>query len=170
MRTVCTRYESPLGMIRMLANEKGLLRLEFEDEKESLMFHRAKANSDFFKPFLTQLDAYFTGKLQKFSIPIVLEGSPFQQRVWKALREIPYGQTASYREIARAVNNPLAARAVGAANHRNPVAIIVPCHRVIGSTGKLVGYGGGLWRKEALLEMEKRHLGIAQQEVFAKAS
>lgn len=170
MKTVYTMYESPLGMIRMLASSQELLRLEFEDEKESLIFRGAQQTSDFFEPVTKQLDAYFSGGLREFSFPIRLEGSVFQQRVWKALCEIPYGWTRNYGEIAEAVGNPRAARAVGAAIRRNPVAIIVPCHRVIGSSGKLVGYGGGLWRKEALLEMESQHLPIAQQPVSAKTS
>jgi methylated-DNA-[protein]-cysteine S-methyltransferase len=94
--------------------------------------------------------------LTEFTVPLVLRGSDFEQRVWTALRQIPYGETRSYGAIAKQVGEPDAARAVGVANNRNPVAIIVPCHRVIGSDGKLVGYGGGLHRKVALLELEAR--------------
>ena len=101
-----------------------------------------------------QLKAYFSGKLQAFDLPLAAEGSDFQRRVWRALRKIPYGTTASYGEIAKSVGNPAAARAVGMANGRNPIAIIVPCHRIIGSSGKLVGYGGGLRRKQTLLNLE----------------
>jgi methylated-DNA-[protein]-cysteine S-methyltransferase len=103
-----------------------------------------------------QLKAYFAGKLQAFDLPLAAEGSDFQLRVWKALRKIPYGTTASYGEIAKSVGNPAAARAVGMANGRNPIAIIVPCHRIIGSSGKLVGYGGGLRHKQTLLNLEFR--------------
>ncbi len=170
MKMIYTLYESPLGIIRLLAVSQGLLRLEFEDEKKSLVFNRAKRDADCFKPWKKQLDDYFAGKLQEFSIPYVMEGSEFQMRVWKALCDIPYGETRSYGEIARVVGNPQASRAVGAANRRNPLGIIVPCHRVIGSSGKLVGYGGGLWRKEALLDMEKRHLAITPKPISAKAS
>jgi len=170
MTTIYTTYESPLGMIRMLASDQGLLRLEFEDERESLMFRGARRAADYFEPFTEQLSAYFAGELREFSLPIALEGSGFQRRVWKALCEIPYGETRSYGEIARAVGNPRAARAVGTANRCNPVAIIIPCHRVIGSSGKLVGYGGGLWRKEALLEAERHYLALGKQPVSVKAS
>jgi methylated-DNA-[protein]-cysteine S-methyltransferase len=170
MKTTYTTYESPLGMIRMLASDQGLLRLEFEDERESLMFRGARRDGDYFEPFTEQLSAYFAGELREFSLPIALEGSAFQRRVWKALCEIPYGETRSYGDIARAVGNPRAARAVGTANRSNPVAIIIPCHRVIGSSGKLVGYGGGLWRKEALLEAERHFLALGKQPVSVKAS
>ncbi|MFH1010006.1 MAG: methylated-DNA--[protein]-cysteine S-methyltransferase [bacterium] len=170
MKTVYTMYESPLGMIRMLANSQGLLRLEFDEEKKSLLFYGAKFSRDDFGPIKGQLDAYFAGELRDFSIPVALEGSAFQMRVWKELQGISYGQTCSYSDIASAVGNPRAARAVGAAVRQNPVSIIVPCHRVIGSSGRLVGYGGGLWRKEALLEMEKRQLAIVPPSLSAKAS
>lgn len=105
-----------------------------------------------------QLDAYFAGDLRCFDLPLDLEGTPFQRQVWQQLLSVGYGQTASYQDIAYAIDNPNAVRAVGAANGRNPVAIIVPCHRIIGSGGraKLTGYGGGLWRKEWLL----RHEGV----------
>ena len=101
-----------------------------------------------------QLDAYFAGELEDFDLRLAPSGTPFQLQVWRALREIPYGATASYGEIARAVGQPGAARAVGGANNRNPIAIIVPCHRVIGAGGSLTGYGGGLDRKRLLLELE----------------
>jgi methylated-DNA-[protein]-cysteine S-methyltransferase len=101
-----------------------------------------------------QLDAYFAGELTEFDLPLAAHGSEFQLQVWAALRTIPYGQTASYGEIARAVGQPDSARAVGAANGRNPISIIVPCHRVIGASGALTGYGGGLERKRRLLALE----------------
>jgi len=170
MRTIYAMYESPLGMIRMLANSDGLLRLEFEDEKKSLLFYGAKFARNDFEPLTRELNAYFAGELQEFTIPVVLEGSAFQQRVWEALQRIPYGQTCSYLDIATGVGNARAARAVGAAVRQNPVAIIIPCHRVIGSTGRLVGYGGGLWRKEALLEIEKKNRQVVARTVSAKAS
>ncbi|MBN1937224.1 MAG: methylated-DNA--[protein]-cysteine S-methyltransferase [Anaerolineae bacterium] len=103
---------------------------------------------------LVQLDEYFSGVRRVFDLPLGLHGTEFQQRVWRQLLEIPYGQTASYAEVARALGNPQAVRAVGLANGKNPISIIVPCHRVIGSDGNLVGYGGGLWRKEWLLKHE----------------
>jgi len=105
---------------------------------------------------VAQLDEYFKRQRQTFDLPLELPGTAFQQQVWRQLLTIPYGQTASYLEIAQAIGNPQAVRAVGAANGRNPISIIVPCHRVIGANGQLTGYGGGLWRKEWLLAHEKR--------------
>jgi methylated-DNA-[protein]-cysteine S-methyltransferase len=99
---------------------------------------------------------YFAGRLTDFDLPIQLHGTPFQRRVWAALADIPYGETVSYGELAAQIGQPTAARAVGLANGRNPVAVIVPCHRVVGSTGSLVGYGGGLDRKRYLLRLEQR--------------
>lgn len=104
-----------------------------------------------------QLELYFEGRLREFDIPLLLDGTPFQVAVWRELVKIPYGETAGYGEIAAAIGKPKAARAVGMANHRNPLAIVVPCHRVIGADGKLVGYGGGLELKRRLLELEKRY-------------
>ena len=104
-----------------------------------------------------QLSAYFAGDLREFTVPLDLRGTPFQLLAWRALLEIPYGETASYGEIATAVGRPDAVRAVGATNGRNPIAVIIPCHRVIGADGTLVGYGGGLDRKRLLLELEAEH-------------
>ena len=101
-----------------------------------------------------QLEAYFAGRLQVFDLPLEPQGTPFQRRVWAALQTIPYGETRSYGEIARQIGCPGGARAVGMANNRNPINIVIPCHRVIGADGKLVGYGGGLSIKEALLRLE----------------
>jgi len=103
---------------------------------------------------LRQLTAYFAGRMTEFDLPLAMQGTEFQRRVWSALREIPYGETCSYGELARAIGKPAAVRAVGAANGRNPIAIVVPCHRVIGASGKLVGYGGGLPMKQMLLGLE----------------
>lgn len=103
-----------------------------------------------------QLQEYMNGERKSFAFPYELHGTPFQKRVWNALCEIPYGETRTYGEIAKAVGNPKACRAVGMANHNNPIAIVVPCHRVIGANGKLTGYGGGLDMKEYLLELEKK--------------
>ena len=101
-----------------------------------------------------QLRAYFAGALREFQLPLDIEGTDFQKRVWRQLTTIPYGETRSYRQIAAAIGSPNAVRAVGAANGANPIAIVVPCHRVIGTSGKLVGYGGGLPLKQRLLELE----------------
>jgi methylated-DNA-[protein]-cysteine S-methyltransferase len=106
----------------------------------------------------TQLNEYFAGRRTTFEVVLVMDGTPFQQRVWRALQTIPYGDTTSYGELARVIGRPAAARAVGLANARNPISIIVPCHRVIGADGTLTGYGGGTERKQQLLELESRHL------------
>jgi methylated-DNA-[protein]-cysteine S-methyltransferase len=106
------------------------------------------------KEAVRQLKAYFSGRLQTFDLAIRLEGTAFQRRVWQALRQVPFGETASYGQIARAIGRPTAARAIGAANGRNRIPIIVPCHRIIGSDGTLVGFGGGLGVKRALLRLE----------------
>ncbi len=110
---------------------------------------------------LGQLRAYFAGTLRRFDVPLAPEGTPFQQRVWRELLKIPYGETTSYGELARRIGSPNGSRAVGLANGANPISIIVPCHRVIGSTGKLTGYGGGLKTKEWLLALERGQLALA---------
>lgn len=107
-----------------------------------------------------QLDEYFQGKRTVFSLPFKLTGTPFQLAVWKELQNIPYGQTTSYKEIAQKINKPKAYRAVGMANNKNPLPIIIPCHRVIGSNGKLTGYAGGLNFKNYLLQLEKSHTNL----------
>lgn len=120
-----------------------------------------------FRDAIDQLKAYFTGKLKTFTLKLKLEGTAFQQRVWQQLRSIPYGQTVSYGQIAQAVGNPKASRAVGAANGKNPISIVVPCHRVIGSGGKLVGFGGGLSIKETLLSLERNTIGDSLPGLFS---
>jgi len=112
------------------------------------------ADSHPFREAKSQLRAYFGGELREFSLPLDPQGTPFQHRVWRALRAIPFGQTQTYGELARGIGRPTAARAVGAANGRNPLPILVPCHRVIGQSGRLTGYAGGLKIKQALLELE----------------
>ena len=113
--------------------------------------------TELIKEAAKQLDEYFKGERQIFSVKLNPQGTLFQQEVWKALLEIPYGETRSYKQVAERVGNPKASRAVGMANNRNPIFIIIPCHRVIGSTGKLVGYGGGIDVKEKLLNLEYEH-------------
>ena len=110
------------------------------------------------KNTIIQLDEYFEGKRSKFNIPLVLSGTVFQNAVWNALQQIPYGQTVSYKNIAQAIGNVKACRAVGMANNRNPLPIIIPCHRVIGQNGALVGYAGQIWRKEWLLKHERQYI------------
>ena len=114
------------------------------------------AETPLIKKAAAQIEEYFAGKRKKFSLPIALHGTEFQMAVWKALQEIPFGETRSYKDIAIMIGRPKAVRAVGMANNRNPVSIIVPCHRVIGHDGSLVGYGGGLPLKQQLLELEQK--------------
>lgn len=143
----------------MLAGDQGGLKIiSFQDGKHPMTPDPLWVYDE--KPFreaIKQFKAYFSGKLKTFSLKLAPEGSPFQRQVWQALKKVPYGKTVSYGEIAKAIGKPQASRAVGAANGRNPLSIVVPCHRVIGSTGQLVGYGGGLPIKELLLNMEERY-------------
>jgi len=155
-------YESPLGRYVLVTSGKGIVCLEPEEhantrvsrwKKEGIhMEEGCSLGNGAFR----ELDAYFAGTLRKFTLPLDLRGTPFQKGVWEALLEIPYGETRSYSYIASAIGRPAAVRAIGLANGANPVSIIVPCHRVIGKSGDLVGYGGGLERKRALLELENR--------------
>jgi methylated-DNA-[protein]-cysteine S-methyltransferase len=150
------RMKSPVGPLLLAAGEKGLRCLQFDGGKlpraargEVWIESRAAL-----RPYSQQLRAYFRGELKEFTCQLDLQGTKFQKECWEALRGIPYGATCSYAELARKVGRPRAFRAVGQANHRNPVAIIVPCHRVIGAGGSLTGYGGGLPIKEKLLRLE----------------
>ena len=118
-----------------------------------------KDSTPFAEP-IRQLRAYFAGELEAFDLPLAPQGTPFQLKVWNRLCDIPYGETISYGELARRIGNPNASRAVGLANGSNPIPIIIPCHRVIGSNGKLTGYGGGLPIKEKLLALERRQLRL----------
>jgi methylated-DNA-[protein]-cysteine S-methyltransferase len=160
--TSYTVLESPVGELLACAGTTGAVTgLHFLDRHT--MEPRPEWVSDE-RPFAElgrQLDEYFAGDLHDFDLELAPSGSPFQLDVWRALRAIPYGQTASYGEIAAAVGQPGAARAVGGANNRNPIAIIVPCHRVIGASGSLTGYGGGLDRKQQLLALESGVLTLA---------
>ena len=154
---------SPVGRILLAGNARALTHLSFQDGRHPIDPDPRWTYSA--KPFqqpIRQLKEYFSGKRKTFTIKLAPRGTPFQQRVWRALQSIPYGRTLSYGQIAKAIGKPKAARAVGAANGQNPVSIIVPCHRVIGSNGTLVGYGGGLSIKEALLAHEGTHHPKAQ--------
>lgn len=151
-----TRITSPIGTLALVSNGTALTRLSIADG-EAAAEADVPAESD---PVLAaareQLDAYFDMRLTQFDLPLELRGTEFQQRVWESLRVIPFAQTISYAELARRVGNPKAVRAVGAANGRNPLMIIVPCHRVIGADGSLTGFGGGIDRKRWLLDHETR--------------
>ncbi len=132
-------------------------RVGIEDKEGSMTYYFDGIEALLGEAF-AQLEAYFAGRRKTFDLPLRFdEGTPFMKQVWQALCTVPYAHTASYKDIAEAVGNPKACRAVGMANNRNPIAIIVPCHRIIGSTGALVGYGGGLGMKERLLELERRY-------------
>ena len=150
--------DTPVGKLLIAGDENGLRHVSFE--KSHYSAPTTKPGNDWqrcdqpFTETLQQLKAYFSGKLRAFDLPMAAEGTEFQRRVWKALCAVPYGVTASYGEVAKSVGNPAASRAVGLANGRNPIAIIIPCHRIIGRSGKLVGYGGGLHHKQTLLRLE----------------
>ena len=146
-------FVSKIGPLCLEEKEGKLTGLSFASKAEA-DGAQAEPPAPLLAEAVRQLKDYFEGNLKKFSLPLEPEGTPFQQAVWRELLRIPYGATASYGEIARRVGQPGAARAVGLANNRNPIAIAIPCHRVVGANGKLVGYGGGLDLKKALLKLE----------------
>ena len=157
MTTYYTVIESPVDPLLLTSDGTALTRLYFVERKHGPEIAASWIKSDDAAPFeqtRRQLDAYFSGELTDFDLPLRADGTDFQRCVWKLLRKIPFGTTISYSELARRSGNPNASRAVGLANGRNPISLIVPCHRVIGVNGKLTGYGGGLPRKAALLEFE----------------
>ena len=148
--------DSPVGRLLIAWNDEGLSAIQFQSESQRAASEAGwQAEEEIPEQIRRQLEAYFRGELHDFDLPLSMTGTPFQLEVWKALQGIPYGSTISYAELARRIGNPQAVRAVGAANGKNPVPIVVPCHRVIGSSGKLTGYGGGLHIKEALLNLER---------------
>ena len=150
-----TTIDSPIGPLLLAGDDAALHLLWFVNGR-----HVATPDPSWvedarpFKDVTTQLTAYFAGRLRAFDLPVEPGGTPFQSRVWRALRDIPYGETESYGALARRIGDPKAVRAVGLANGANPISIIIPCHRVIGSNGSLIGYGGGLPTKRALLDLE----------------
>jgi O-6-methylguanine DNA methyltransferase len=153
---LCFRTSSPVGPLFLAASPKGLVRLEFEArvQNPSPKTIQFKESRELLAPYLDQLNEYFAGQRREFSIPLDLRGTGFQLKCWRALLDIPYGETRSYRDLAQTIGHPNAFRAVGMSNNRNPVAIIVPCHRVIAADGSLCGYGGGLNIKRKLLDLE----------------
>jgi methylated-DNA-[protein]-cysteine S-methyltransferase len=152
---VYTHFDSPLGQITLQANEQGLLGTWFPICTTQPKNLGIEVNAHpILEKAIMQLEQYFNGTLQTFDVPISAKGTPFQQQVWAVLTTIPFGQTWSYQDIANAINNPKAVRAVGLANGKNPISVIVPCHRVIGKNGKLTGYAGGIDCKKALLKHE----------------
>jgi methylated-DNA-[protein]-cysteine S-methyltransferase len=160
-----TRLPSPLGPLVLVGTGDALTAIWLPSGHDASL----RPKPDWvetvapFREAVRQLNKYFAGTLRQFDLPLAPVGTPFQQGVWQALREIPYGQTVSYGHLARRIGRPAAVRAVGAANGRNPLAIVVPCHRVIGSDGRLVGYGGGLPAKSLLLELERRVIGAPER-------
>jgi methylated-DNA-[protein]-cysteine S-methyltransferase len=163
MRFAYKIFHSPVGKLKLVASDKGLLAVLWEDDKPNRvrLGELAKKHSH---PVLMeaerQLGEYFEGKRRSFSLALDMRGTPFQKNVWEALLAIPFGETRSYRDVARKLGNPEATRAVGGANARNPISIIVPCHRVIGSNGKLKGFAAGLETKARLLEFEQGHRAL----------
>jgi AraC family transcriptional regulator of adaptative response/methylated-DNA-[protein]-cysteine methyltransferase len=159
-----TWLEGPVGPLIAGATDRGVCLLEFSDRRMlETQFESIRRRLGPLLPgahpllgrLRSELAEYFEGKRREFTVPLVYPGTPFQVRVWEALRRIPYGETISYEKLARSVGSPGAQRAVGHANGRNPIAIVIPCHRVVNKDGKLGGYGGGLWRKQLLLDLEQ---------------
>jgi methylated-DNA-[protein]-cysteine S-methyltransferase len=157
MRYVCKTMKSPVGTLKLVASEAGLAAILWEHDNPRRVRLEA-ASEDEQHPVLIeaerQLNEYFARKRKTFSVKLDFIGTPFQKKVWQAMLRIPFGETRTYGELAKQIGDPRAARAVGAANGRNPIAIIGPCHRVIGASGKLTGYAGGLDAKERLLALE----------------
>ncbi|MGI9862179.1 methylated-DNA--[protein]-cysteine S-methyltransferase [Moorella naiadis] len=165
LQLTISQYNSPVGVLTLVASPAGICRLAFANEDGTALranlarvFKEATFSShpgnNLIQAACSQLDAYFTGRCRAFDLPLDLHGTPFQKAVWTALQAIPYGTTCSYIDLARAIGRPRAVRATGQAIGKNPVGIIIPCHRVIGKDGRLVGFGGGLAVKEWLLALE----------------
>lgn len=147
-------HDSPVGKLTLYSDGAALTGIEFEEPKYPLE-PAPRGDDKIIALTRRELDAYFAGKLKAFSVALKPSGTPFQQKVWMALRKIPYGATRSYGQQAQAIGAPNASRAVGLANGKNPIPIIVPCHRVIGASGSLTGFGGGIPRKKYLLDLEQ---------------
>lgn len=145
-------FNSPIGLIELQADRSELLSLKFQDEKRY-----QEEKTALLKAAREQLKEYFEGARKEFKLPLRIEGTDFQKSVWRQLREIPYGNTFSYKEVAEAIGNNKAYRAVGNANNKNSIPIIIPCHRVTASNGEIGGYGAGIWRKKWLLEHESKN-------------
>lgn len=145
--------QSPLGPLTLVEEDGALVQLAFDGYT---VLESEEVDSPLLREAERQLASYFAGQLQVFSLPLCTKGTPFQEKVWCALQKIPYGETRTYGELAAMIGQPTAARAVGGANHRNPLAIIIPCHRVVAAHGGLGGYGGGLDKKQWLLVLEEK--------------
>jgi methylated-DNA-[protein]-cysteine S-methyltransferase len=161
MRLAYAYLESPIGTLLLAGDASGLQQILFStDGRPARPDPEWQEDPSALTEPVRQLNAYFAGQLEQFDLALLPQGTPFQQTVWSELQKIPYGETISYGELARRIGNPKASRAVGLANGSNPISIVIPCHRVIGSNGKLTGYGGGLPIKEKLLALEKRQLRL----------
>jgi methylated-DNA-[protein]-cysteine S-methyltransferase len=161
--TFFNTVSSPVGRLTLVGEGDDLVGLYYDkDPLAAKMRATAVKDDGRLRPAVVQLEEYFAGTRTRFDLSLVPPGTPFQKKVWTALVRIPFGATASYGEIARAVGRPEASRAVGGANHRNPIAIIIPCHRVIGADGAMTGYGGGLPHKRLLLDLEARTASSGQ--------
>ena len=158
MTTYWTTTDSPVGPLLLTSDGRALTRVLFDADPDP---DWSAQPCDLLDRAVEQLREYFAGERTEFDLPLAPDGTPFQRRVWEALRTIPYAETISYRQLATRVGNPSASRAVGLANGRNPISLVVPCHRVIGADGSLTGYGGGLDRKRTLLDLERRVGGSA---------
>ena len=158
MTTYWTTTDSPVGPLLLTSDGRALTRVLFDADPDP---DWSAQPCDLLDRAVEQLREYFAGERTEFDLPLAPDGTPFQRRVWEALRTIPYAETISYRQLATRVGNPSASRAVGLANGRNPISLVVPCHRVIGADGSLTGYGGGLDRKRTLLDLERRVGGAA---------
>ena len=158
MSLICKTIDSPVGKLKLVASDDGLVAVLWENDNPRRV-RLGESLEDESHPILMetqrQLDEYFAGKRNNFSVPLDMRGTRFQKDVWAALRAIPFGETRSYGQLAKQLGNPRASRAVGAANGKNPLSIIVPCHRVIGSDGQLTGFAGGLNTKTHLLKLEQ---------------
>jgi len=162
-----TRYDSPVDTLLLVADDKALAGIHFSGGRRAPVIDagwKEQPGRPLLRKAIRQLDEYFAGRRKTFDLPLAPEGTPFQLAVWRALRDIPYGETQSYGDIARRIGKPKAVRAVGAANGANPISIVVPCHRVIGADGSLTGYGGGLPRKQKLLALEQ--VSVGQEDLF----
>lgn len=143
-------YKSPIGTLYIVEENEKIIEIRYENEKEEVL----EKNTKILEKAVQELEEYFKGKRKEFDIPLNPKGTEFMKKVWKELQKIPYGKTTSYRKIAEKIGNPKASRAVGMANHNNPIPIIIPCHRVIGKNNKMVGYALGIDKKEYLLNLE----------------
>ena len=168
---VYTYMKSPYGAVLLARTEEGLTHISFQEGSKPVTPHARWREAN--EPLLNaieQLNAYFYGEVCAFDLPLAPAGTPFQQRVWAALQNIPCGESISYAELARRIGQPSAVRAVGAANGRNPLPVIIPCHRVIGKDGKLTGYAGGLAIKRGLLDLEARKVAPVHEKQLMMAT